>query len=114
MLRPMRNTWVLALLLSSVSFASGWDIFPPPRGQWVLDRTGSVQASTIAELNRIAEGVDASGAGQLGVLIIGTTSGTNPRDFATGVFNNWGVGHAGTNDGILLFIAVSDRKAEII
>lgn len=110
----MRNAWVMALLFASVSFASGWDIPPPPRGEWVVDRTGMVSGGTIAELNRIAESVDASGAGQLGVLIVSTTNGTKPRDFATGVFNSWGVGHAGSNDGILLFIAVSDRKAEII
>ncbi len=115
MLRRMRKALAAWLAVSaSVALASGWDITPPPRGEWVSDRTGMVSSATLAELNRIAEGVDASGAGQLGVLITTTTSGVKPRDFATGVFNNWGVGHAGTNDGILLFIAVNDRKAEII
>lgn len=101
-------------LTASICFASPWDIEPPPRGQWVLDRTGKVRRSLLPQLNRIAEALDSSGAGQLGVLITDTTSGTNPRDFATGVFNNWGVGHHGSNDGVLLFIAVNDRKAEII
>lgn len=115
MLRRMKNVLAAWLAVSaSIAVASGWDIPPPPRGQWALDRTGMVSSGTIAELNRIAEGVDASGAGQLGVLIVSSTDGTKPRDFATGVFNSWGVGHAGTNDGILLFVAVADRKAEII
>ncbi len=111
----MRNVLAVCFVLAaSSSFASAWDIPPPPRGEWAVDRTGRVKSNTLAELNRIAESLDASGAGQLGVLIVESTHGTNPRDFATGVFNNWGVGHHGSNDGILLFIAVGDRKAEII
>ena len=111
----MRNVLAVCLVLAAfTSFASPWDIPPPPRGQWALDQTGRVSSTTLAELNRIAESLDSSGAGQLGVLIVDSTHGTNPRDFATGVFNNWGVGHYGSNDGILLFIAVGDRKAEII
>lgn len=101
-------------LWASVSLAAAWDLPPPPRGQWVADLTGRVQPSTLSALNGIAASLDASGAGQLGVLVIGTTSGVRPRDFATGVFNSWGVGHAGSNDGILLFFALDDRKSEIV
>jgi len=107
--------FALAVLLwATVSFASPWDIPAPPRGQWVLDRTSKLSGTTVSEVNRLAAAVDSAGAGQLGVLVTDTTQGVNPRDFATGVFNNWGVGHAGANDGVLLFIAVNDRKAEII
>ncbi|HEY0880934.1 MAG TPA: TPM domain-containing protein, partial [Archangium sp.] len=105
---------VSVLLCSTLAVAEPWDLPPPPRGQWVVDQTGKVSRSTISQLNDIAAGVDGSGAGQLGVLVLRTTSGIKPRDFATGVFNSWGVGHHGTNDGILLFVAVDDRKAEII
>jgi len=101
-------------LWASVSFASPWDIAPPPRGQWVKDTTGRVSSATVSQLNAIAAPLDASGSGKLGVPGIGTPSGTNPRDFAPGVFNSWGVGNAGANDGILLFFALSDRKSEIV
>lgn len=111
----MRCALAVGLVLSaSVSFSAPWDLPPPPRGQWVVDRTGKVSSSTLAELNRLAEALDSSGAGQLGVLVTDTTGGSKPRDFATGVFNSWGVGHQGSNDGVLLFFAVSDRKSEII
>lgn len=110
----MRALALLAFVVAAPALANPWDLEPPPRGQWVLDQTGRVQASTRDALNRLAADLDASGAGQLGVLVVQTTSGVKPRDFATGVFNSWGVGHAGANDGVLLFIAVGDRKAEII
>lgn len=110
----MRLAWVVLALWSSFAVAEPWDIPPPPRGQWVVDHTGQVSASAVQTVNQLASELDASGAGQLGVLVTQSTSGVRPRDFATGVFNSWGVGHAGTNDGVLLMVAVSDRKAEII
>jgi uncharacterized membrane protein YgcG len=48
------------------------------------------------------------------VLVLDTTSGQPPRAFATQVFNAWGVGHGGRDDGVLLFVALADRKSEII
>lgn len=105
---------VFALVVAVNSFAEAWDIAPPPRGQWLLDESGKLSASTVAQVNALAGALDVSGAGQLGVLVTTTTRGHNPRDFATGVFNSWGVGHQGSNDGVLLFVAVDDRKAEII
>lgn len=102
-----------AVLAASVT-AAPWDIAPPPRGTWSLDQTGTVSQDTLAAIDRIAAEVDAAGAGQLGVLVVPTTSGVAPRTFATNVFNAWGVGHAGRDDGILLFVATKDRKAEII
>ncbi|MFT3709979.1 MAG: TPM domain-containing protein [Archangium sp.] len=110
----MRSIFAAAALVSAVAVAAPWDIAPPPRGQWVLDRTNKVNGATIGNLNSIAAALDLTGDGQLGILVTDTTSGVNPRDFATGVFNSWGVGHHGANDGILLFIALSDRKSEIV
>lgn len=110
----MRSTLAVLALFAQVSFSADWDVPPPPRGQWAIDRTGKVPSATLAELNGVGDAVDAAGVGQLGVLVIDTTHGTNPRDFATKVFNSWGVGHHDANDGVLLFVAVGDRKAEII
>jgi uncharacterized membrane protein YgcG len=87
---------------------------PPPKGHWARDFTGKVSASTLGKLDAIAESVDASGDGQLGICVTDSTNGQVPRTFATTVFNAWGVGHAGRDDGILLFVALSDRKAEIV
>lgn len=111
----MRLSWVVCLALSSsLAVAEPWDVAPPPRGTWIVDHTGTLSAKALENVNNVAIALDAAGYAQLGVLVTSTTSGIRPRDFATGVFNSWGVGHAGVNDGVLLFIAVADRKAEII
>lgn len=110
----MRLALALPVFVAAQALAAAWDIAPPPRGQWAKDTTGTISPATISGLDAIAASVEATGAGQLGVLVTDTTSGVAPRTFATNVFNAWGVGHSGANDGVLLFVAVKDRKAEII
>ena len=48
------------------------------------------------------------------VVIIPTTAGEPQRGFATALFNRWRLGNGARNDGILLFVALADRKSEII
>lgn len=105
--------FALAVALTTL-LAAPEDIAPPPRGQWVVDQTGRCSSGTVQELNRIAADIDATRAGQLGVAVIESTDGVKPRDFGTRLFNAWGVGHHSTNDGVLILVAVGDRKAEII
>ena len=89
-------------------------ISTPPTGHWCTDETGKVPAAAISEFERIAAELDSSGAGQLGLAVVSSTHGENPRAFATRVFNQWGIGHAARNDGMLLFFALDDRKSEIV
>jgi LPXTG-motif cell wall-anchored protein len=103
----------LAVALTAV-LAAPEDISPPPRGQWVVDQTGRLSSRTVQQLNEIAANIDATRAGQLGIAVIESTDGMKPRDFGTRVFNSWGVGHHTSNDGVLILVAVGDRKAEII
>ena len=103
------------LLLSSQALAlAPAEVPSPPRGRWALDLTGRIRHSTLTDLDRLAGALDARGSGQLGVAVVDSTSGYPSRDFATQVFNHWGIGHAGRNDGVFLFVSLGDRKAEIV
>jgi uncharacterized protein len=48
------------------------------------------------------------------VVVIGSTDGAEPHQFATDLFNRWHIGEANKNNGVLVFAALDDRKAEII
>ncbi len=105
---------LVGLWASSVFAAVPADFPPPSRGHWVSDATGKISSATVSAIDDLATEVDGSGVGQLAVLVVDTTSGKAPRQFATEVFNGWGVGHALANDGVLLFVALGDHKSEII
>ncbi|HEY0096339.1 MAG TPA: TPM domain-containing protein [Archangium sp.] len=86
----------------------------PRQGSWSVDTTGTLSSSTLAGVDRWGAEVDGKGLGQLAVVVVSTTGGRHPRTFATDLFNLWGLGHAGRDDGALLLIALRDRKAEIV
>ena len=86
----------------------------PSRGSWVVDTTRTLDATTRAEVNRLGAEAHSSGQGQLVVVVVDTTKKVPARTFAQKLFNTWGIGKAGRDDGALLFIALKDRKAEIL
>ena len=106
---------VLTLLVClPVSGASVDSIPQPATGAWSVDTTGTLRPETIAEVNRLGTEVDASGQGQLAVVVVDSTEGVQPRAFATDLFNRWGIGNEARDDGVLLFVALGDRKLEIV
>jgi uncharacterized protein len=106
---------VLACLLCLPALGATVESIPlPPRGTWVVDTTGTLRPGTLAEVNRIGTELDASGRGQLALVLVDSTEGRPPREFATALFNRWGIGHRERDDGVLLFVALVDRKVEIV
>ena len=88
----------------------------PAAGSWTVDLTPShvLTPAVRAEVDELARSLNDRGLGQLMVVMVDTTSPKRSREFALELFNRWGIGHAGRDDGALLFIAYADRKAEII
>ena len=109
-----RGLAFLLLLASSTAVAIPASEVAPPRVGWVQDLTGTLRPEVIREITELGDEVSRAGVGQLGVAIVDSTDGASPRSYATQLFNRWGVGQADWNDGVLLFVAIEDRKAEII
>ncbi len=51
---------------------------------------------------------------QIAVLIVPTTKDETIEQYATRVFDNWRLGDAKRNDGILIVVAWSDRTVRIV
>jgi uncharacterized protein len=106
---------VLVLLVGLPAMGATVESIPKPdEGTWTVDPLGRLRAETLAEVNRLATQINESGHGQLAVVMVDSTEGRQPRAFATDLFNRWGIGHADRNDGALLFVAMDDRKVEIV
>ncbi|HYO70138.1 MAG TPA: TPM domain-containing protein [Archangium sp.] len=106
---------VLVLLVGLPAMGATVESIPKPEaGTWTVDTLGRLRAETLAEVNRLATQINASGHGQLAVVMVDSTEGRQPRAFATELFNRWGVGNADRDDGALLFVAMEDRKVEIV
>ncbi len=86
--------------------------FPPPTG-YVNDFAGVLSPDARSRLDRICSQLDSKAEAQIAVVTIHTLDGTDVADFAKELFNKWGIGHKGTNRGVLVLLAVNDRKYRI-
>jgi uncharacterized protein len=57
--------------------------------------------------------VDDSSSNQIAVVILPTLDGYPIEEYATKLFRTWGIGNKKTNNGVLLLIAINDRKVRI-
>lgn len=117
MLGPMRLSHVALVLCLLTLPAWSEEVGSVPRpapSTWATDTTHTLSAGALEQIARLGREVNDQHWGQLGVAVVSTTSGRDSREYATELFNTWGIGHAGADDGVLLFVALKDHKAEII
>jgi uncharacterized protein len=102
---------------TSSTAVSGGDVsrsaatLPPPAvcsdDQDVL---GSATCARITELLAVDE---QRSSDEIAVLVIGSTRGQSIESYATRVFNSWGIGKQGVDNGVLVVVAFDDRAMRI-
>jgi uncharacterized protein len=98
-----------ALALSLVpAFAVDWTALKPQG--YVSDFAGVIDAPSKAELENYCTRVEQQTGAEIALVSIGTLEGEPVEDVANTIFRAWGVGKKGKNEGILLLLAVKDRR----
>ena len=99
---------------------------PSPQNQtppsWVVDLTGSVSPEAIDYIDRVCDEVNAAAKREMCVVVVDSIQSNDHQQFAKRLFNHWGVGNQGvpvisgdwSDNGILLFFAMNERKVELI
>lgn len=86
---------------------------PPTPTSRVNDYVSALASSDRQRLERLlAEGEGATKA-QMAVAIFRSLQGEKLEDYTLRVANQWGIGRAGVNDGVVLFIFMDDRKMRL-
>ena len=85
---------------------------PSPRG-FVNDSAGVMDAETSGKLNDVLAELDAKAKAQVAVLTVKNLGGIDIETYAVETYKKWGLGDKTTNRGVLLLVAVEDRKARI-
>ncbi len=87
---------------------------PSPRAQnsWVHDGAGVI-GDRAADINRVADALEADTSAEVAVVTVPSIGDEVPREFATALFNAWGVGKKGKDNGVLIVHVLDQRRVEI-
>ena len=121
-LQLKRTLWAsslcLAVFLSPLpSHALTVEKVPNPRqvdGGWVTDLAEVLSDSTETQLNQMISQLEAKNGAEMAVVTVPETSpAASTKEFATELFNYWGIGKKEQDNGVLFLISVGERRVEI-
>lgn len=117
-----RWLWTIALMLAVFvlplpAFGVGVAEIPNPRqtyGGWVTDMADMLDASTETELNRKITQLERQNGSEIAIVTVPDTApAASPKALTTELFNTWGIGKRGEDNGVLFLISKGDRRVEI-
>ena len=79
----------------------------------VTDLAGVLSPEQKQALENKLVAIDDASSNQIAVVILPTLDGNPIEEYATKLFRTWGIGNKKTNNGILLLIAIQDKKIRI-
>ncbi|MGD1703181.1 TPM domain-containing protein [Dapis sp. BLCC M229] len=81
---------------------------------WVTDMAEILSQSTENQLNQMISDLEAKNGSEIAVVTVPETQpAATPKAFATKLFNYWGIGKKGQDNGVLFLVSVGDRRVEI-
>ena len=89
---------------------------PNPRvnSTWVTDMAEMIEPEAETKLNQIISELEATDGTEIAVVTVPDTAGSaSPKAFAAELFNTWGIGKEGEDDGVLFLVSKGDRRTEV-
>ncbi len=80
---------------------------------WVTDAAHVLTPQQIRSLSIYLANFQARSRHQMAVVTVPSLDGRDVADFTLDLFNRWGVGRRGANDGIFVLVAPTERKVRI-
>ena len=80
---------------------------------YVNDFAHVLEPNTIAQLTNICQQIDQKAHAQIAVVTINSLDGSDIESYAVDLFKKWGIGSKSTDHGVLILLAVKDRKYRI-
>jgi uncharacterized protein len=77
---------------------------------YVNDFAGVLDKGTVAQLDDICQQIDQKAHAQIAVVTIKSLDGADVVSYAVDLYQKWGIGAKGKDRGVLILLAVQDRK----
>ena len=99
--------WVVVLCVSAAIAEPVSSL--KPQG-YVNDFAGVLNDKTKADLNELGRQLNEKAKAQFAVVTINSTDGEDIFDYSVALYQKWGIGPKKTDHGVLILLAVKDRK----
>jgi uncharacterized protein len=106
-----KNYFVFLFLL--FAFAVHAQDFPPRPNTLVSDFSKTLSPEQLSALERKLVAFDDSTSTQIAVVVMQSTGNYEIADYSVQLFNQWKIGQAKKNNGVLMVVALGDRKVWI-
>lgn len=102
------------ILLASFScsiFAFASDNFPTPTSyKYINDYVGIIDNEQSKNIISIGKELEDKTGAQAVIVIVDSTNDVPIEDYSNKLFRNWGIGQKGKDNGLLILLALNDRK----
>ncbi len=112
---PILLIALFASILSPAQTTYTVETLPDPKqsgGGFVSNPDNIIDAAAVAELNRLAAELEQSSTAQVAIVLVHSIGEDNPKEFATRLFQAWGIGQADVDNGLLIFSVMNQRRTE--
>lgn len=101
--------WIAILLLLLMCWpAAAWAVVEAPPEGYVADYANMLTDETEAYLIEKSRQLDEATGAQIVVVTVDFLDGMDIEDYAYTLFNDWGIGDAEKNNGLLLLLAIGE------
>src|ERR1700704_6219499 len=80
---------------------------------YVNDFAGVLDASSSDSMRKIAEQIDQKAKAQIAIVTVHSLEGADIESYASDLYKAWGIGPKSSNRGVLILLAIDDRKRRI-
>lgn len=113
----MKKYLSMLVALAVTLFATSGFAWSPPASpapaSWISDTSHVLSDEAHARLDAKLKGINQSSANEIAALVIQTLDGQDIADVTNATFKSWGVGKKGLDNGVLVVLAIKDRKMRI-
>lgn len=106
----IRLLLILLLFYPDFAFSQGAGLKP---SGFINDYTNTLAEQEKASLESLVAGIEKETSAEIGVAVIQSLEGRSIEDYANEIFNNWGIGKKGKDNGVLILVSLNDRKMRI-
>jgi uncharacterized protein len=112
----MRRLWrgavVACLLFACTAGVAAGQAFPTARG-YVTDEAGVLSPDTVSRLETRLAALEKDTTAEVAVVVALTLDGYSIEQYAVGLFEKWGIGKRGQDNGVLFLVAYVESEVRI-